>query len=288
MSFPRRRGPLAATLTFLAAAALPLELQAHPPATPPQAPPLAVAFRDYVEDLDLSSAQRDAIRAVFRAHSTRLFIILQQEAQTRTALQTAIHQVPSNPATLSRASAAVASADQALALERARIYAELSPILTPDQRERTEEFLDTARALIETRLFASRDRLQEAIETGTPLPLLSRLDLSPSQKEALKALYTQYQPVVSGLLAEERTARAGLVAAIRKPSVDADAVTRASAAVAVVDAQLAQERARIWTGVSNILTAEQRGQVEEARERVQRFVRAAVRGFVTFFFDLMS
>jgi Spy/CpxP family protein refolding chaperone len=286
--FPNKRRTLLAALVLTTLALAPLRLNATAGAAPEAGPPLLTAFRDYLDDLNLSPDQRDEMKAVFRSHSTRLFVLAQQEAQSRKTLQAAIHRVPPDPVAISRASATVAAVDQALALERARIHSQIYPILTPEQRDLTAAFLETARSQVESRFLAAKDRIQEAIESGKPLPLLSRLNLSPSQKDSLKALYQEHQPIVANLLADERTARAALIHAIRQPTVDEPAVIRASAAVAAVDADLAQERARIWTSASAILTPEQRAQIQDGRARIQKITQAVVKGFFAFFVDLMS
>jgi Spy/CpxP family protein refolding chaperone len=98
--------------------------------------------------------------------------------------------------------------------------------------------------------------------------LASRVDLTPPQRTEIRAILASHRDQVATLVDRERDARVALRHAIQQPQVDDAAVRSASAQVAVVDADLAVERARIYAEVSAVLTPEQRDRAHEAIEEL--------------------
>jgi Spy/CpxP family protein refolding chaperone len=115
--------------------------------------------------------------------------------------------------------------------------------------------------------------------------LLDRLDLSEAQRAEIRAVLAAHRPSLEALVARELEARAALREAIHQSVVDEAAVREASAAVAVVDADFAVERARIASEIAAVLTPEQRERLHGAiaemhaalAERVQSVYRLGLR-----------
>jgi Spy/CpxP family protein refolding chaperone len=103
---------------------------------------------------------------------------------------------------------------------------------------------------------------------GLLAELVSRVDLTPAQRTEIRAILGAHRDQVATLVDRERAARAALRESIQQSQVDDAAVRSASAKVAVVDADLAIERASIFAEVSAVLTPEQRVRAREGIEEL--------------------
>jgi Spy/CpxP family protein refolding chaperone len=103
---------------------------------------------------------------------------------------------------------------------------------------------------------------------GKPLQaiasLLRALELTDSQKSEIRLVLRGHEARLTALLSAERETRSALVAAIRRPVAEPSLVREASAAVARVDADLAVERAVIFSEIHTILTPAQRVELRSA------------------------
>ncbi len=244
-------------------------------------------FLDFLDALDLTDSQRAEIKAILRSHSRTLIPILQQEAQAREALFAAIHHVPMENTALERGARAAAAADNLLALERARIFSEIYPVLSEEQRGVVAAFLEKIRGIILERASDIRGRIEAAIMTGQPLPALGNLGLTEAQKQALKEIYTRHEPEIEDILAREKSARTDLVAAIRRPVANLAAVSAASASVATVDRDLAFLRAQIWNEAALVFTPAQHEKISATRDRVHTLLASGRKALTVFILDLL-
>jgi len=106
---------------------------------------------------------------------------------------------------------------------------------------------------------------QAAAAQTTPLQalsdLLTRLQLTDEQRQAIRAAIGAHKDDLIAVAGAEQTTRAALRDAIRRPAVDAAAVTAAAGAVARADVQLSLQRAALFSEVYAILAQEQREQL---------------------------
>ncbi|MEO6326248.1 MAG: Spy/CpxP family protein refolding chaperone [Thermoanaerobaculia bacterium] len=120
---------------------------------------------------------------------------------------------------------------------------------------------------------------------GGPLQLLgslaSTLDLSDSQKQEIRGIFQAHKTRLVSLGLAEKDTRMTLVSAIRQPAVDANAVRRASAAVARIDSDLAVERAAIYSEVHAVLTPGQRSTLTAALDDLHEQVSSRIEAFLT-------
>ena len=102
----------------------------------------------FVDRLNLTPQQRAEIRVVLEAHQADLTSLVEREVAARAVLFQAIHQPETNEQAVRLASRVVASADADLAIERAEIYTEVSPILTEEQKAEVAAFTERMRKLV--------------------------------------------------------------------------------------------------------------------------------------------
>ncbi len=106
----------------------------------------------FVDRLNLTPQQRAEIRVVLEAHQADLTSLVEREVAARAVLFQAIHQPETNEQAVRLASRVVASADADLAIERAEIYTEVSPILTEEQKAEVAAFTERMRKLVQSDL----------------------------------------------------------------------------------------------------------------------------------------
>ena len=80
----------------------------------------------------------------------------------------------------------------------------------------------------------------------------------------------------SGILTSLHDARIDLRETIQKPGASENEIRTASAKVAVFEADLAVERAKLYGKISPILTADQLAKVNEFQQRADDFVDGAI------------
>jgi protein CpxP len=89
--------------------------------------------------LDLSDAQKTQVRDVVQRHRQQLQPTMQRLEEAMQAQRGAVNQVPVNEAAVRQAAASVASVQADLAVEQARLHADVWNILTPDQQEKAKQ-----------------------------------------------------------------------------------------------------------------------------------------------------
>ncbi|MBK6315962.1 MAG: periplasmic heavy metal sensor [Blastocatellia bacterium] len=214
----------------------------------------------FVDRLNLTPQQRAEIRVVLEAHQADLTSLVEREVAARAVLFQAIHQPETNEQAVRLASRVVASADADLAIERAEIYTEVSPILTEEQKAEVAAFTERMRKLVQSDLE----------RTIGPRAGLNKLNLSEEQRAAIRAIIESHAPTLEALVSQEIATRTALTDAIRQPQVSEDAVREASAAVAAVDVELAVERAEIFAEIEDTLTPDQRAKLASVQERLRQ------------------
>ena len=214
----------------------------------------------FVDRLNLTPQQRAEIRVVLEAHQADLTSLVEREVAARAVLFQAIHQPETNEQAVRLASRVVASADADLAVERAEIYTEVSPILTEEQKAEVAAFTERMRKLVQSDLE----------RTIGPRAGLNKLNLSEEQRAAIRAIIESHATTLEALVSQEIATRTALTDAIRQPQVSEVAVRDASAAVAAVDVELAVERAEIFAEIEDTLTPEQRAKLASVQERLRQ------------------
>lgn len=106
--------------------------------------------------------------------------------------------------------------------------------------------------------------------------LAQRLNLTDDQKAQIKTVLQSERDALRPLLGQLRAARTNLRAAIRAANANETTVRAASAQVAVVEANLAVERMKIFAKIAPILTDEQRQQLSELEQRADDFADRAI------------
>lgn len=221
------------------------------------------------ESFGLTDAQKEALHAAAASEKGAILAVSQAEKTARLALDDAIRAVPADPSRVSAASAAVAAADADLSALRARLYAKVFAVFTPGQAMKANLVL----AMLTERIADGLHRIVErAAEDPSSLPRYARLGLTAEQKEAIDAVYASYGPQIESLFVREKETRAALLAAIRQTRTDEAGARAASAAVAEVDAQLAQVRAKVFSEVNAILTAEQAAKAKKVHDALRAFL----------------
>jgi len=89
--------------------------------------------------LNLSDAQKQQVQNITKTHRQQLQPTMQRLQQAMQAQRAAIEQVPVNEAAVRQAAAAVASVQADLAVEQARLHADVWNILTSEQQEKARQ-----------------------------------------------------------------------------------------------------------------------------------------------------
>jgi periplasmic protein CpxP/Spy len=101
--------------------------------------------------------------------------------------------------------------------------------------------------------------------------MLADLDLTNDQKDAIKAILNDERPGLKPLVDETRQSKKALFQAIHGPTLDEKAVRAAGDKAGKSETALALEKARLFAKVREVLTPEQRRQLDQAQEeRLQR------------------
>jgi len=106
--------------------------------------------------------------------------------------------------------------------------------------------------------------------------LAQRLNLTDDQKAQIKAVLRSERDTLRPLLGQLHAARANLRAAIQAAAANETTVRAASAQVAVIEANFAVERMKIFAKIAPILTDEQRQQLSELEQRADDFADRAI------------
>ncbi len=93
-------------------------------------------FARVADRLDLSDSQRDQVRGVLKAHKDAILQNIQSVHQARLALRHSIDADPVDEAAIRKTAADLGSAEGEAAVLRARIKAEILPVLNDDQKEK--------------------------------------------------------------------------------------------------------------------------------------------------------
>ena len=89
--------------------------------------------------LNLSDAQKTQVRDIMQRHRQQLQPTMQRLEQAMQAQRAAVNQVPVNEAAVRQAAASVASVQADLAVEQARLHADVWNILTPEQQDKAKQ-----------------------------------------------------------------------------------------------------------------------------------------------------
>ncbi len=101
--------------------------------------------------------------------------------------------------------------------------------------------------------------------------IADRLDLSDEQREQIRAVRESYSEETRLLVETLATERRALGDAIRADVLDEGLIREAAARVALIEADLAVQRARIGGDVRQVLTPDQFEQAQEMREMFHGF-----------------
>jgi len=89
-------------------------------------------------DLGLTDAQRDQVKAIAESHKADWRALADRARAAHMALNEAVTTAPIDEALIRQKSSEVAAVDADMAVARARAYAEVFQILTPEQKEKVK------------------------------------------------------------------------------------------------------------------------------------------------------
>jgi Spy/CpxP family protein refolding chaperone len=96
--------------------------------------------------LNLSDAQKQQVRDITQRHRQQTQPTMQRLQQAMQAQRAAINQMPVNEAAVRDASAALAKVQADMAVEQARLHADIFNILTVEQQEKAKQLEQQAQA----------------------------------------------------------------------------------------------------------------------------------------------
>jgi protein CpxP len=89
--------------------------------------------------LDLSDAQKQQVRDIMQRHRQQSQPVMQRLQQAMQAQRAAINAVPVNEAAVRQAAAALAAVQADMAVNQARMHADIFSILTVEQQEKAKQ-----------------------------------------------------------------------------------------------------------------------------------------------------
>ena len=101
--------------------------------------------------LNLSDAQKQQVRDIMQRHRQQSQPTMERLQQAIAAERAAINQVPVNEAAVRQAAAALAAIQADVAVDQARLHADVWNILTPDQQAKAKELEQQAQARAQER-----------------------------------------------------------------------------------------------------------------------------------------
>jgi Spy/CpxP family protein refolding chaperone len=96
--------------------------------------------------LNLSDAQKQQVRDITQRHRQQTLPTMQRLQQAMQAQRAAINQVPVNEGAVRDASAALAKVQADMAVDQARVHADIFNILTVEQQEKAKQLEQQAQA----------------------------------------------------------------------------------------------------------------------------------------------
>ena len=88
---------------------------------------------------DLSETQREQVRAILERHEAETRSLWEQQRTARSALEDSIVASPIDEGAIRQRSAELGSVDAELAVNRARVTAEVMSLLTPEQQQELQQ-----------------------------------------------------------------------------------------------------------------------------------------------------
>ena len=89
--------------------------------------------------LDLSNAQKQQVRDIMQRHRQQSQPVMDRLQQAMQAQRAAINAVPVNEAAVRQAAAALAAVEADMAVDQARMHADIFSILTVEQQEKAKQ-----------------------------------------------------------------------------------------------------------------------------------------------------
>jgi Spy/CpxP family protein refolding chaperone len=113
------------------------------------------------EKLDLTDDQMGQIKTVLKSEKDSLVHLATDVHEARTGLRDAIQAPNATEASVRAASARVAGAESNLAVERLKLYSQISPLLTAEQHEKLGEFESKMDEMVDAGIERIGERLAE-------------------------------------------------------------------------------------------------------------------------------
>ena len=101
--------------------------------------------------LNLSDAQKQQVQSIVQQHRQQLQPVMQRLQQAMQAQRAAVNQVPVNEAAVRQAAAALASVEADMAVEQARLHADIFNVLTVEQQDKAKQLEQQAQARAQER-----------------------------------------------------------------------------------------------------------------------------------------
>lgn len=111
------------------------------------------------EKLGLTEVQVKQVKAVFQGERKNILALLTRMRDARTELRVAIQEDAASETTVRAAAAKVADVEADAAVERMKVFHELVPILTADQRAKLQEWQAQAGVFFDTVIDLVGERL---------------------------------------------------------------------------------------------------------------------------------
>ncbi len=92
------------------------------------------------EQLNLTDEQVSQVKAVLKGDKENITSLLTRMHEARNGMRAAIRAAAANESSVRAAAAKVAVVEADLAVERMKLYGKISPILTPEQRDKLQQF----------------------------------------------------------------------------------------------------------------------------------------------------
>ncbi len=215
--------------------------------------------------LNLTDEQKTQVRATMDKQKEDMKAAATALRDARQALNQAERQPEVNEGAVRDAAAKVADASLQMNLLRARSYADLYALLNDTQRQtladRQAKMAERAEKGFNRRegKMGRRGHGHEGMNKEGAMPMfrMRGLDLTDTQRDQIKALFTDHRDTMKTRMDEFKADAQGLQQAIHQPKYDAAAVESASKQMADLQLEQALNRANMFASLHGILTPDQ-------------------------------
>jgi len=227
-------------------------------------------IRSVLHQLNLTDEQRNKIHNVLLKHRKNFRANFTSSISNREELWKAMHTENPSTQAIAKAMEPMKTRQLTAAREAAKMWSEIMPILTPEQRAKAPEiisnidFSQMQKRFKGNKMRGNRGRRRcglgmkkNRMDSGFGY----RLGLTNEQRDKIRTIFSNHKSTLQNFAASRAEAIKGLLAAVCATEYNEDAINKAVDKLFSTQQQAVIERAKIFSEIYPILTPEQREKI---------------------------